>query len=82
MFDNISLYLSTRILFVLAAGLITEPLLSSPLSIPEGKVPHIVFLIGEREYKTKETLPKFAEEELIPRGVRVSYVLALSLIHI
>jgi len=76
MFDNIPLYLSTRILFVLVAGLTTESLLSSPPSIPKGKVPHIVFLIGEREYKTKETLPKFAEEELIPRGVLVSYVLA------
>jgi type 1 glutamine amidotransferase len=28
-------------------------------------VPHVVFLIGEREYKTQETLPKFARDELI-----------------
>ena len=27
--------------------------------------PHVVFLIGEREYKTQETLPKFARDELI-----------------
>ena len=27
--------------------------------------PHVVFLIGEREYKTQETLPEFAREELI-----------------
>lgn len=76
MLDNISLCLSTRILFVLAAGLITDPLLSSPLPTPKNKGPHIVFLIGEREYKTEKTLPKFAEKELIPRGVRVSYILA------
>ena len=27
--------------------------------------PHVVFLIGEGEYKTRETLPKFARDELI-----------------
>ena len=27
--------------------------------------PHVVFLIGEGEYKTHETLPKFARDELI-----------------
>tara|TARA_B100000029_G_scaffold512049_1_gene607675 strand:- start:396 stop:1199 length:804 start_codon:yes stop_codon:yes gene_type:complete len=29
------------------------------------ETPHVVFMIGEREYKTKETLPLFAREELI-----------------
>ena len=76
MLDAISPRLPTRIFFVLAVGLITELLLSSPLPVPEGKGPHVVFLIGEREYRTNETLPSFAEKELIPRGVRVSYVLA------
>ena len=28
-------------------------------------VPHVVFLIGEREYKTQETLPEFARDQLI-----------------
>lgn len=33
--------------------------------VAHSAVPHVVFLIGEREYKTQETLPKFARDELI-----------------
>lgn len=36
--------------------------------------PHIVFMIGEEEYHTWETLPDFAEKDLTPRGYRVSIV--------
>ena len=35
---------------------------------------HIVFMIGEDEYKTWETLPEFAKTELEPRGFRVSII--------
>ncbi len=35
--------------------------------------PHVVFLIGEKEYRTNETLPKFALEQL-GKDYRVSYV--------
>lgn len=35
---------------------------------------HIVFMIGEEEYHTWETLPEFAEKDLKPRGYRVSIV--------
>ena len=35
------------------------------VGVAPAAVPHVVFLIGEREYKTQETLPKFAREELI-----------------
>lgn len=35
---------------------------------------HIVFMIGEDEYRTAETLPEFAEKELKPLGHRISIV--------
>ena len=37
---------------------------------------HIVFMIGEDEYRTAETLPDFAEKELKPRGYRISIITA------
>ena len=36
--------------------------------------PHVVFMIGEDEYHTWETLPEFAERDLRPRGYRVTVV--------
>ena len=35
---------------------------------------HIVFVIGEREYQTRHTLPIFAEQQLVPRGFRYTLV--------
>ncbi len=35
---------------------------------------HVVFLIGEREYDTRRTLPAFAADELISRGLRCTFV--------
>jgi len=35
---------------------------------------HIVFMIGEDEYKTWETLPQFAKTDLEPRGFRVTVI--------
>src|SRR5262245_38437448 len=35
---------------------------------------HVVFVIGENEYFTWETLPEFAEKELKPQGLRLSFV--------
>ena len=40
----------------------------------EDKRPHVVVLIGEDEYKTWETLPAFAKENLAWRGLRVSVI--------
>jgi type 1 glutamine amidotransferase/nicotinamidase-related amidase len=40
----------------------------------EDKRPHAVFLIGEDEYKTWETLPAFAKKNLEWRGWRVSII--------
>ncbi len=38
--------------------------------------PHVVFLIGEDEYRTEESLPAFATSELVPRGVQCTFVYA------
>jgi type 1 glutamine amidotransferase/nicotinamidase-related amidase len=40
----------------------------------DDKRPHAVILIGEDEYKTWETLPRFAKEQLGWRGLRVSVI--------
>ena len=40
----------------------------------EAKQPHVVFMIGEREYETKITLPEFARKELEPRGIRCTII--------
>lgn len=40
----------------------------------EADQPHVVFLIGEDEYQTHETLPRFARERLEPRGIRCTIV--------
>ena len=38
---------------------------------------HVVFMLGEREYKTKETLPPFAKANLLPAsGFRCTFVYA------
>src|SRR5262249_61574353 len=36
--------------------------------------PHIVFMIGEDEYHTWDTLPDFAKRELEPRGYAVTTI--------
>lgn len=40
----------------------------------EADKPHVVFLIGEREYKTNETLPVFAKKHLESRGLRCTII--------
>ena len=42
--------------------------------ITSAAAPHLVFMIGEDEYHTWETLPQFAEGELKPQGYRVTVV--------
>jgi type 1 glutamine amidotransferase len=48
---------------------------NSALAADAGRKPHILFLIGEPEYQTRETLTTFADQELIPRGVKCSFAL-------
>jgi len=38
------------------------------------KKPHVVFVIGEDEYRTEETLPQFAAKELEPHGVLCTFI--------
>jgi len=45
-----------------------------PFHFKEDKRPHVVFVIGENEYHTWETLPEFALQELVKLGVRCSFV--------
>ena len=40
------------------------------------RAPHIVFMIGEVEYHTWDTLPDFAKRELEPRGYRITTIQA------
>src|SRR6266850_2963004 len=40
------------------------------------KRPHVVFIIGENEYHTWETLPDFARQDLDWRGFQCSFVMA------
>ena len=37
--------------------------------------PHILFLIGESEYQTEETLPAFARAELGPLGIATTFIM-------
>lgn len=45
-----------------------------PFEFAEAGRPHAVFIVGEREYRTKETLPAFAEEHLRPIGYRWTFL--------
>ncbi|MCB1232035.1 MAG: ThuA domain-containing protein [Verrucomicrobiae bacterium] len=38
--------------------------------------PHVVFMIGEREYGTEKTLPEFFEKELAPKGFTADFITA------
>jgi type 1 glutamine amidotransferase len=61
-------YLLLLTLFVMALGICGQ----NPASSSEVK--QIVFMIGEREYKTKETLPKFAKKHLQDLGHKITFV--------
>jgi len=47
-----------------------------PFAFKPDDRPSAVFLIGEDEYQTAETLPRFAVEELEPNGVRCTFAMA------
>jgi type 1 glutamine amidotransferase len=58
-------------LFYLSAMLVSVGLTSTMMA---QRTAHIVFMIGEDEYHTWETLPDFAKRELEPKGYRVTIV--------
>jgi type 1 glutamine amidotransferase len=56
-------------------ALIVALLICTPICGAETSKPaHIVFMIGEDEYRTWETLPELAERDLKPAGFRVTIV--------
>jgi type 1 glutamine amidotransferase len=44
--------------------------------VARAAAPHIVFMIGEEEYHTWETLPEFAKADLEPLGYRITLIQA------
>lgn len=52
------------------AGLDSKSLARAPVR------PTVVFIIAENEYRTEETLPEFARQELEPRGIRCRFIYA------
>ena len=69
-------WLNLRVLFLAAAPCFfgVHPC-STADDVPEkGLHRDVVFMIGEREYKTKDTLPVFAETQLETRGLRCTFV--------
>src|ERR1700676_290160 len=61
-----------RLLCLLAFILSWASLFSTPAHGANSA--HVVLLIGEDEYKTRETLPEFAKTELEPRGMQVTVI--------
>ena len=60
--------IKSSLLLATAIFCVTLPMARSPQSA------HVVFMIGEEEYQTWETLPEFAERDLKPLGYRVTIV--------
>ena len=52
----------------------TDFLGGAPFAFAGDKRPHVVFVVGEDEYETKTTLPRYADQELAPRGIRSTFV--------
>ncbi len=57
-------------MLILLLGLSTASLRADP----GGEARQVVFIVGENEYHTWETLPQFARTELEPRGLKCSFV--------
>ncbi len=55
-------------------SLLTGTVLGQETQRPAGAAKRVVLMIGEDEYKTWETLPAFAEQELTPRGYAVRVI--------
>ncbi|MBT5705813.1 MAG: dehydrogenase, partial [Verrucomicrobia bacterium] len=61
--------------FVSGLVLLVACVSSFPLAAAENTPKKVVFLIGEQEYQTAETLPRFAREELIPCGIDCQFAI-------
>jgi nicotinamidase-related amidase len=47
----------------------------TPFHFAGDRQPNVVFLVGDSEYKTGETVPAWAKAELEPRGIRCTYLI-------
>jgi len=56
----------------------TDMLAGPPQAFARDPRPHVVFLLGEREYETGTTLPAFAEAHLAAKGLRCTFIHAAS----
>jgi hypothetical protein len=61
--------------FVSGFVLLVSCVSSFPVAAAENAPKKVVFLIGEQEYQTAETLPRFAREELISRGIDCQFAM-------
>jgi hypothetical protein len=59
---------------IVVLGFLTGPVLGQEAKGSAGAAKRVVLMIGEDEYKTWETLPAFAQKELIPRGYAVRVI--------
>ena len=62
-------------LALLILGMPATPDMAQSVSSSE-RMPQVVFVVGENEYHTWETLPDFARKELEPRGLSCLFVMA------
>src|SRR5262249_4728405 len=62
------------LLLVLMVSAMSSVVSSSTASGQDATRPHVVFLIGEDEYKTEISLPAFARTDLEPAGLRVTII--------
>ncbi len=66
------------VLQVLVALGVTAMTLTAADSPRASKGRKVVFVVGEREYETKDTLPLFAAKQLVPLGMQCEFVFAAS----
>ncbi|HLH54978.1 MAG TPA: PVC-type heme-binding CxxCH protein, partial [Verrucomicrobiae bacterium] len=64
------------VLRIACCALVISAIESSAATTQANSAAHVVFVIGENEYHTWETLPDFARQELEPRGIICQFVMA------
>lgn len=62
------------VMLLLPTAVASSALAENALAGSADSRPHVVFMIGEREYNTKDTLPVFAREQLETRGMRCTFI--------
>src|SRR5262245_16024985 len=65
-----------KLLLALVLSLIATITIHAAEAGSTNRSPRIIFIIGENEYHTWETLPEFAQQDLQPQGLDCSLVMA------